>query len=70
MNTRTRPNQFLVIVLWILVTALAWTLVPVNSLHSIRTYTEIPPLVLIYATYGILLGTLIGIGQYGVPLYL
>ncbi len=65
MKTQSQSNQFLAILLWILVSTLAWTLFPINrfSSSSIRTYSEIPLLLLTYGASGALLGFLIGIGQ-------
>ncbi len=64
MKTQSQPNQSIAILLWILVTIVAWTLCPINPFSYVRTYAEIPPLLLMYGISGALLGFLIGVGQY------
>ncbi len=63
MKTQSSPNRFMAILSWILVSIVAWALCPIDRNASVRTYAEIPLLLLAYGASGALLGILIGTGQ-------
>lgn len=53
------------LLLWIGVSALGWFLVPINTLSpNLRTYWEVANRALAYAACGLIIGLVIGIGQF------
>jgi hypothetical protein len=53
------------LLLWIGVSALGWFLVPINTLYpTLRTYWEVANRALAYTACGLIIGLVIGIGQF------